>query len=48
MTEGRFRHIPVVEDGALVGIITIGDIVKSRFDTLLQENEAMQNNFKGH
>ena len=29
MTQGRFRHVPVVEDGALVGIISIGDVVRS-------------------
>jgi CBS domain-containing protein len=34
MTERRFRHMPVVEDGALVGIVTIGDIVKQRIDEL--------------
>jgi|TARA_B110000259_G_scaffold156542_1_gene178107 CBS domain-containing protein len=48
MTEGRFRHMPVMEDGALVGIITIGDIVKLQLDTLLHENEAMQNMIRGH
>ena len=48
MTEGRFRHMPVMEDGALVGIITIGDIVKLQLDTLLHENEAMLNMIRGH
>ena len=48
MTEGRFRHMPVLESGGLVGMITIGDIVKSRLDALLLENEAMQNMIKGY
>lgn len=34
MTEGRFRHLPVVADGRLVGIVSIGDIVKHRVDEL--------------
>jgi CBS domain-containing protein len=48
MTEGRFRHMPVMESGGLVGMITIGDIVKSRLDTLLLENEAMQDMIRGY
>jgi CBS domain-containing protein len=34
MTEGRFRHMPVLEDGQLAGIVSIGDIVKKRIDEL--------------
>lgn len=40
MTEKRFRHMPVVVDGKLVGIVSIGDLVKARIDLL--ENEAQQ------
>ena len=40
MTAGRFRHLPVVDDGSLTGIISIGDVVKSRLEEL--EAEASQ------
>lgn len=42
MTEGRFRHVPVVEDGRLVGIISIGDAVKQRIATVEAEHRAMR------
>lgn len=42
MTQGRFRHMPVVEDGDLVGIISIGDVVNSRMRELEQETSAMR------
>jgi CBS domain-containing protein len=42
MTAGRFRHLPVVEDGKLVGIVSIGDLVKARIDTLESEKEQLQ------
>jgi CBS domain-containing protein len=38
MTEGRFRHLPVVEGGVLLGIISIGDVVKARI--MQQEHEV--------
>ncbi len=41
MTEHRIRHVPVVEDGALVGIVSIGDIVKSRLDELETERATL-------
>lgn len=42
MTTGKFRHMPVVENNRLVGIISIGDVVKVRIDTIAQEAEAMR------
>ena len=42
MTSRRFRHLPVVEDGALAGIISIGDVVKSRIDQLETEAESLK------
>lgn len=41
MTERRFRHIPVVVDGALVAIVSIGDIVKGRIDELQTERDHL-------
>ena len=41
MTERRFRHVPVVENDALVGIISIGDVVKCRVDELETKTEQL-------
>ena len=41
MTEGRFRHMPVVDQGRLVGIVSIGDIVKHRVHEMEHESRAM-------
>ncbi|WP_428925886.1 CBS domain-containing protein [Marinibacterium sp. SX1] len=40
MTDGRFRHMPVIEDGALIGLVSIGDVVNFRLTAL--EYEALQ------
>ena len=42
MTQGKFRHVPVVEDGKLTGIISIGDVVKSRLEEMERESDAMR------
>jgi CBS domain-containing protein len=41
MTERRFRHVPVVVDGALHGIVSIGDVVKRRIDELESERSEL-------
>lgn len=41
MTAGRFRHMPVVVEGRLTGIISIGDVVKARIDELATEAEQL-------
>ena len=43
MTEHRVRHLPVVEDGRLTGIISIGDVVKSRIGELEFERDQLDN-----
>jgi CBS domain-containing protein len=42
MTEGRFRHLPVVEDGRLIGIVSIGDVVKRHVGALDSERQALR------
>ena len=48
MTEKRFRHMPVVEDGALVGLITLGDVVKARLSELSMEKSALEGMIMGY
>ena len=47
MTEGRFRHVPVVVDGALHGVVSIGDVVKNRIDELETERAALTDYITG-
>ncbi|WP_171125209.1 MULTISPECIES: CBS domain-containing protein [unclassified Ruegeria] len=48
MTTGRFRHMPVVEDGQLIGIVTLGDVVKAQLSELAMEKEALETMIMGH
>jgi CBS domain-containing protein len=41
MTSGRFRHIPVVDEGRLTGIVSIGDVVKNRMSELEFERDQL-------
>lgn len=42
MTERRFRHLPVVEAGKLLGLVSIGDLVKCKLDETAREAEALR------
>jgi CBS domain-containing protein len=42
MTDGRFRHLPVMDQGKLVGLVSIGDCVKRRIAEAEQEAEALR------
>ena len=42
MTERRFRHLPVVEDGKLLGLVSIGDLVKVKLSEAAEEAQALR------
>jgi len=48
MTTGRFRHVPVLEDGRLVGMVSIGDVVKRRLDEQELEVESLKGYVAGY
>jgi len=47
MSSGRFRHMPVVSEGKLVGVVSIGDVVKARIELIEQENAALTDMLHG-
>lgn len=48
MTNGRFRHLPVMDNGQMIGLISIGDAVKSRLAELAMEKDALEGMIMGH
>ena len=48
MTQGRFRHMPIVEGGALTGLISLGDVVKARLSEVSMEKDALEAMVTGH
>lgn len=48
MTAGRFRHLPVMDGARMVGLISIGDVVKARLAELAMEKDALEGMIMGH
>ena len=48
MTTGRFRHLPVLDDGKMIGLISIGDVVAARLAEMAMENDALQGMIMGN
>jgi CBS domain-containing protein len=47
MTQRRIRHLPVVADDVLVGIVSIGDVVKNRLDEMATETSVLREAYLG-
>lgn len=47
MTDGRFRHMPVMDGDEMIGLISIGDVVKARLSELSMEKDALEGMIKG-
>ena len=48
MTQGRFRHLPVMRDDELIGMISIGDVVKARIDEVQTEKGHLEDMIRGY
>ena len=48
MTQGRFRHMPVMAEGRMIGLVSIGDVVKARLDELDFEKRSLEGMITGH
>ncbi len=48
MTNGRFRHMPVMDAERVIGLISIGDVVKARITELAMEKDALEGMIMGH
>ncbi len=48
MTDKRFRHIPVIENGEMIGLITQGDVVKAKLSELAMEKDALEGMIMGY
>lgn len=48
MTDGRFRHMPVIENGEMVGLVSLGDVVKAQLSQLAMEKDALEGMIMGH
>ena len=47
MTKGRFRHMPVLDRESMIGVISIGDVVKARIEQLQRDNAALEEFIRG-
>ncbi|MDN5788504.1 CBS domain-containing protein [Pseudorhodobacter sp.] len=47
MTDGRFRHMPVMDGDVMIGLVSIGDVVKARLSELAMEKHALEGMIKG-
>lgn len=48
MTKGRFRHVPVMDGDTVIGLVSLGDVVKAQLSELEMEKEALEGMIMGH